>query len=196
MSFIFLATTILEDSDNGEEEEDDVDEKPSKELIADEGIDIEEGEEGEEEGEEDVRPDEDEEDAAAQKPKKMMNMFNYCERAALTYMTVQRHTEAQTIPPPRDSFSGQVHQWAIYDALAEDNAKHQKQKEKKTEKKGKKQDEKKIDKYELVTQKMSVALNILERMVNQNTYNDIAQGTLRAKSIRGFFSSALTTWCQ
>lgn len=43
-----------------------------------------------------------------------------------------------------------------------------------------------IDKNAIINKKLLKAAKILERMVNQNTYNDIAQGQLRLLKIYWF----------
>lgn len=92
------------------------------------------------------------------------------------YVNFIQAGDGQTIPPPRATYSAQVHQWGIYDALQEDFDRQEKLREDKTKKKPKKQRKKEIDKQDIINRKMFIALNVLERMINQNTYNDIAQG--------------------
>lgn len=60
--------------------------------------------------------------------------------------------------------------------MQEDFDRQEKLREDKTKKKPKKQRKKEIDKQDIINRKMFIALNVLERMINQNTYNDIAQG--------------------
>lgn len=96
------------------------------------------------------------------------------------YQTV----ETQTIPPPRSTFGGNVLQWVIYDSYAEDYAQQQKEREKDTKKPPPKKDEskKKEDKTkasEQLNKKYLQSWQILERMVNQNIYDEIAQGLLK-----------------
>nr|CAD7430628.1 unnamed protein product [Timema monikensis] len=112
-------------------------------------------------------------------PKKLTNQFNFCERATLTYNNPFRDLGTQTIPPPRATFTEQVMQFTIYDAYQEDFDAQQKEKEK--EKKDKvvltKKDEvkKKDDKGGNVTTRMLLAMKTIERMINQNSYDEIAQ---------------------
>lgn len=89
---------------------------------------------------------------SGRKKQKLINQFNYCERAALTYNNPSRVTpeclrnrvqlllingfppiqtvETQTIPPPRSSYGANVVQWVIYDWYADDFEQSQREKEK------------------------------------------------------------------
>lgn len=89
----------------------------------------------------------------------------------------------QTIPPPRAIFTGQVNQWVIFDAYQEDYAVQQKEKDKDKKEKPvtggivkKEETKKKEVQSSDVTSRMLMAAKILERMVNQNTFDEIAQG--------------------
>lgn len=66
----------------------------------------------------------------AEKKKKLINQFNYCERAVLTLNNPPRNVETQTIPPPRSTFGSYVLQWIIYDSYAEDFEQTEREKEK------------------------------------------------------------------
>ncbi|XP_018339741.1 PREDICTED: dynein intermediate chain 2, ciliary isoform X1 [Trachymyrmex septentrionalis] len=115
------------------------------------------------------------------KPKKIPNQFNFCERAALTYDNPMRDISTQTIPPPTATFHANVLQWTIFDEYQEDYAQQQREKEK--EKKAppliqpKKEDMKKKVQLESseMTNRMLQAAKTLERMVNQNIFDDISQ---------------------
>ncbi|KAG8284801.1 cytoplasmic dynein with WD40 domain [Homalodisca vitripennis] len=164
----------------------------------DEGIEGEEEGEGEgvgdaELGEEGEGDDEEKMDVAQEKggssprpgkAKKLTNQFNFCERAALTYNNPDREIGTQTNPPPRASFAAYITQWIIYDAYQEDYENQQREKERERKEKmltqPKKEEvvtRKKHDKLgvEAVTMRMIQAAKILERMINQNTFDDIAQ---------------------
>ncbi|KAG8226994.1 hypothetical protein J437_LFUL000299, partial [Ladona fulva] len=117
--------------------------------------------------------------------KKLTNQFNFCERAALTYNNPQREIETQTAPPPRATLARLVTQWIIHDAYEEDYAHQQRLKE--LEKKKEKaaagaawtgpthQTTKAIEPaQEPLTTRMLRAAKTLERMMNQNTYEEIA----------------------
>ncbi|KAJ9593501.1 hypothetical protein L9F63_014954, partial [Diploptera punctata] len=114
------------------------------------------------------------------RPKKLTNQFNFCERAALTYNNPCRDLETQTIPPPRDNFSGHVMQWIIYDAYQEDYEAQQKEKEKEKKEKPAPTQKMEVKKKEHVipsdmANRTLKSMKIIERMVNQNTFDEIAQ---------------------
>lgn len=112
--------------------------------------------------------------------KKLTNQFNFSERASQTYNNPYRERGTATEPPPRATFSGSVTQWEIYDAYQEDFEKQEKSKEKKVIP-GRREEEKTRKKLTITeTQgedisRLSKASKIVERMVNQNTFDDIAQ---------------------
>ncbi|XP_049964524.1 dynein intermediate chain 2, ciliary [Schistocerca serialis cubense] len=134
------------------------------------------------EGEGDDRKDSVVEAPVPMKPKKITNQFNFCERASLTFNNPFRDVDTQTIPPPRAKFSEQVTQWVIYDAYHEDFLTQQREKDKDKKEKPatsgamKKEETKKKEVQVLdVNSRMLMAVKILERMVNQNTFDEIAQ---------------------
>ncbi|EDV26891.1 uncharacterized protein TRIADDRAFT_22484, partial [Trichoplax adhaerens] len=120
-------------------------------------------------------------DGQDKKDKKLTNQFNFSERASQTFNNPSRERGTVTEPPPRANFSASANQWEIYDAYAEDLERQEKAKEKKTTIiKEKKEDykKKKLTTLDLQTDdisKIHKASKIVERMVNQNTYDDIAQ---------------------
>ncbi|XP_014779549.1 dynein intermediate chain 2, ciliary isoform X1 [Octopus bimaculoides] len=122
-----------------------------------------------------------EEPVASPAKGKLTNQFNFSERASQTYNNPIRDAGTMTEPPPKVRFSSNVSQWEIFDAYIEDFEKQQEKKEK--EKKGyagKKEEQvkKKLTNIESTTDDISSvnkAAMIIERMVNQNTYDDIAQ---------------------
>ena len=92
----------------------------------------------------------------------------------------------QTEPPPSATFSETVNQWVIYDAYVDYEYKKEMQDEqdlkgrRATDKQTKKRllgDTNKDDGHE-ISQKVVRAAKVLERMVNQNIYIDIALGIL------------------
>ena len=92
----------------------------------------------------------------------------------------------QTEPPPSATFSETVNQWVIYDAYVDYEYKKELQDEqdlkgkRATDKQTKKRllgDTNKDDGHE-ISQKVVRAAKVLERMVNQNIYIDIALGIL------------------
>uniref|UniRef100_K7FUX3 Dynein axonemal intermediate chain 1 n=1 Tax=Pelodiscus sinensis TaxID=13735 RepID=K7FUX3_PELSI len=114
---------------------------------------------------------------------KLTNQFNFCERASQTFNNPMRERACQMEPPPRATFSATVNQWEIYDAYVGELQKLEKSKEKEKPKAtAAKKDEKprgrKLTSLESqgddVT-KVTKAAKIVERMVNQNTFDDIAQ---------------------
>ncbi|XP_013187744.2 dynein intermediate chain 2, ciliary isoform X2 [Amyelois transitella] len=151
-----------------------------------------EGEEvtGEGEGGEEAQPEEQEvpetTDAGDEvfeiKPrvKKLANQFNFCERAALTYNFPRRSVDTQTIPPPRANYGSTALQSIIFDFYQEDYAKKMKEKEDEKPKRLRKKAAKHAKSAqqihdEQLAQRIREAWAILERLVNQNIYDDIAQ---------------------
>jgi len=124
------------------------------------------------------------------KDAKPANQFNYSERASQTYNNPQREREVQTEPPPRHNFSANANQWEIYDAYMEDIAKNEKLKQAAAGKSahghgkgGKDGEHGGKTKLSVIADKdtddlkasMSQPLKILERMVNQNTFDEISE---------------------
>lgn len=107
------------------------------------------------------------------------------------YFGLLQSEDVQTEPPPRANFSDTVNQWIIYDAYS--NYELQKELQEEVERKAAKNllqetqnqysikrilTSAKVDPNEDVNKKLLRAARILERMVNQNTFNDIALGNL------------------
>ncbi|CAH1718635.1 unnamed protein product [Chironomus riparius] len=120
---------------------------------------------------------------AAGPKKKLTNQFNFCERAALTYNSPSRSVETQTVPPPRSSFSANVVQWHIYDSYNEDYERLKREKEKEMLKEKKpglqkhaemKRGDAKTKAAEEFNRKYFQKAQVLERMVNQNIFDEIA----------------------
>lgn len=86
--------------------------------------------------------------------------------------------ETQTIPPPRSTFGANVLQWVIYDSYCEDFAAQEKEREKEVTKKPAKKEEKKREDKTKTTEQMNKkylqSWQILERMVNQNIFDEIS----------------------
>ena len=102
----------------------------------------------------------------------------------------------QTEPPPRANFCETVNQWVIYDSYvayetakeaAEEKELKKEQKEVKTMRRRLLETPKESSNDE-VNKRMLRAAKILERMVNQNTYDEIAQGKGRVNKIKGNYS--------
>ncbi|XP_064425092.1 dynein, axonemal, intermediate chain 1, paralog 2 [Latimeria chalumnae] len=115
------------------------------------------------------------------KTQKLTNQFNFSERASQSLNNPLRERETQTEPPPRASFTATANQWEIYDAYVEELEKQEKLKEKQKAPASKKEDDRTRKKHSLTdTQsdditKVAKSVKIVERMVNQNTFDDIAQ---------------------
>ncbi|XP_078240303.1 dynein axonemal intermediate chain 1 isoform X3 [Pogona vitticeps] len=115
--------------------------------------------------------------------RKLTNQFNFSERASQTYNNPVRDRACQMEPPPRATFSATANQWEIYDAYVEELQKLEKSKEKEKQKApvAKKEDQmrgRKLTSLESQSDdvtKVAKATKIVERMVNQNTFDDIAQ---------------------
>ena len=87
--------------------------------------------------------------------------------------------ETQTIPPPRANFSEQVSKSISYDAYQEDYEAQQKEERKKKEKPapGQKMEVKKKElKKTPDVDRALWSAKVLERMVNQNIFDEVAQG--------------------
>ncbi|KAL0978206.1 hypothetical protein UPYG_G00167470 [Umbra pygmaea] len=115
---------------------------------------------------------------ADKKEQKLTNQFNFSERASQTLNNPLRERQCQTEPPPRANFSATASQWEIYDVYVEELQKQEKNKEK--AKAVPKKDQDKTKKILVETQsddstKMAKLAKIMERMVNQNAFDDIAQ---------------------
>ncbi|KAL4609485.1 dynein intermediate chain 1, axonemal-like [Arapaima gigas] len=107
---------------------------------------------------------------------KQANQFNFIERGSKTLNNPLRQIGCQTEPPPRANFSSTANQWVIYDAYVEDLQKQENTKEK--QKASVKKEEGKSKKKTMLSDditKFIKATKIVERMVIQNTYDDIAQ---------------------
>ncbi|CAH8605395.1 unnamed protein product [Dicrocoelium dendriticum] len=114
--------------------------------------------------------------------KKLINQFNFSERSTQTYNNPHRDKGSITEPPPRATFSANVTQWSIFDDYASD---YEKQQEKSREKKppgtGVKSEhrfKKKLIHGDIQSDDLSrfaQPIKIVERMVNQNTHDEIAQ---------------------
>ncbi|KAJ3386462.1 cytoplasmic dynein with WD40 domain [Entophlyctis sp. JEL0112] len=122
------------------------------------------------------------------KPKgPLRNQFNFSERAAQTINNPFRERSTNTEPPPARVFCDTVNQWAIYDAYMEDlQAKEKivKDKAKADKSKANKDDDKQNilptdtshnDDAYYKNIELKKALIIVERMANQNTFDDVAQ---------------------
>ncbi|KAM6947947.1 dynein, axonemal, intermediate chain 1, paralog 2 [Lycodopsis pacificus] len=125
---------------------------------------------------------EDRPDSAASKADmepKASSQFNLSERASQTLNNPLRERSCQTEPPPCSIFAATANQWVIYDAYVEELQKQEKNKEKQ---KASKKDTDKSKKKPMLMEtqndditKVRKSAKILERMVHQNIFDDIAQ---------------------
>ncbi|KAM6227455.1 dynein axonemal intermediate chain 1 isoform 2-T2 [Spheniscus humboldti] len=118
------------------------------------------------------------------KEQKLANQFNFIERASRTLNNPMRERACQSEPTPCKNFSATANQWEIYDAYVEELQKMERSKEKEKTKVqiAKREEEKKkgrnltsLESQSDDITKISKAAKIMERMVNQNTFDDIAQ---------------------
>ena len=98
-------------------------------------------------------------------------------RVKIINTTLVQERGTSTEPPPRTNFSATANQWEIYDAYVNDLARQEKQKEKKSRDKDEKDKKIQISEPQATDEMNRVAkpAKIVERMVNQNSYDDIAQ---------------------
>ncbi|XP_051933225.1 dynein axonemal intermediate chain 1-like [Hippocampus zosterae] len=149
---------------------------PTEELTED--ATREEGEESDEElsidGGEEEEPTED--DIPNPEPK-CTNQFNFIERASQTINNPLQGRSCQTVPPPRCNYYATACQWNIYDVYMAELQKRELEKQKQKEKESDK-NKKKMMLIETpsddITQ-VSKSAKLLERMVNQNSYSEVAQ---------------------
>uniref|UniRef100_A0A8C9V342 Dynein axonemal intermediate chain 1 n=1 Tax=Scleropages formosus TaxID=113540 RepID=A0A8C9V342_SCLFO len=107
---------------------------------------------------------------------KQTNQFNFIERGSKTLNNPLRQMGCQTEPPPRANFSATANQWVIYDAYVEELQKQENNKEK--QRASMKKEEGKSKKKTMLSDditKFRKVTKIVERMVIQNTFDDIAQ---------------------
>ncbi|XP_061900012.1 dynein axonemal intermediate chain 1-like [Entelurus aequoreus] len=133
-------------------------------------------------GEEEEAGEDDRADSVASKTNnqepKCTNQFNYIQRASQTLNNALRDRSCQTAPPPRRNYSAAASQWDIYDAYVEEMHKQEMKKEKQKPRKDGDKNQKKVMRNDTASDdqhKMTTAIKLLERMVNQNTCHEIAQ---------------------
>ncbi|KAI4468627.1 dynein intermediate chain [Holotrichia oblita] len=173
------------DEEKHDEEGEDDREKEEEEEGHGEGG---EGGDAEDEHEDEAKGEEGDEAASKGPQKKLTNQFNFSERAALTYNNPVRCQETQTTPPPMATFSANVLQWVIYDAYLEDYAAQELEKLRERERKEKekvpvakhpavevKKPSGRAQLSEAVQGRVLECWKVLERMLNQNTYDEIAK---------------------
>ena len=116
---------------------------------------------------------------------KLANQFSFIERATQTPVRVHHEIEIQTEPPPRANFTQTVNQWIIFDHY--EKYEREKDQEERSEIEdilrsncitSKKKETKIIQTEKRDTDpgiRMLKSAKVLERMVNQNTFEEIAQ---------------------
>lgn len=113
--------------------------------------------------------------------KLLRNQFNFSERASQTLNNPLRNRETTTEPPPRATFSANANQMEIFDAYVENLIEQAKAKEKKAPKSGAGsggRDDKRSTTSELQSDditRVAKSAKIMERMVNQNIFDEISQ---------------------
>ena len=120
----------------------------------------------------------------------LRNQFNFSERAAQTVNNPFRERSSNTEPPPQRTYSYTVNQWSIFDSYNEDILQKEKAAKEKakapaaTGAKGHKEDDKnlvlQVDSHNTEdvyykNPELRKALITIERMANQNTFDDISQ---------------------
>eukprot|EP01147_Barroeca_monosierra_P009969 gene9969-2145_t len=143
----------------------------------------EDSKEGEEEDDDGDAPNTD-----ADKP--LRNQFNFSERAAQCFAPAHRDRETMTEAPSRATFNGNVTQWTIFDAYVTDQVRQKASKTSRRESSG--QEQKSGHQFSSTLSRnlgddsggdwdeaaRLISLSIakkMERLVNLNTYHDVAQ---------------------
>ena len=119
--------------------------------------------------------------------KQLRNQFNYNDSSIQTQNNATRDRETSTEPPPTSTYSEQVTQWTIYDAYMRDRermvggagGKHKEDANSESSAATKKDSADMggdADDTSIIhSAPVAKAMTIVERMVNQNTFDDIAQ---------------------
>ena len=135
--------------------------------------------------------------SAGRKPAKGMNQFSFCDRATQTALVSCRSHGFQTETPPRATFNTSANAWIVYDAYVQD------QLQKKIKSAGKSDEPASVLHAAAVKTDMNLSskglirfarsAHIIERMLNQNSYDEIAQGTYlnQRKMLRSLFTPFL-----
>ncbi|UJR35829.1 hypothetical protein I4U23_028576 [Adineta vaga] len=120
---------------------------------------------------------------STEKPKKILNRFNYCEQGIQTYSSPSKNVTTLTDPIPNKKFVGLANQRILYQEYAADYAKQEKDKEKRKHKTSygpsKGIFEKKMIKTErlkpeaVVKRRQVRVLKAIERVLNQNRYHEM-----------------------
>ena len=113
---------------------------------------------------------------------KKTNQFTYVERATQTYNKYQKDRDIQTEPPKKIEFKANLSQWVIYDKYmafeeSKDKAEESENRPENIVTKPRRRrflDQQEHTSRELTEAKMVRCGKILERMVNQNNFDEIA----------------------
>jgi len=114
------------------------------------------------------------------------NPFNFSERALQTFNNLFRETSTNTEPPPKNTFSDTVTQWAIFDEYVKDLAQKEKANKDKAKPafgaKNKGDDhtfelpvENHVEDVYYRDPELKMSIRKIERMTNQNTHDEITQ---------------------
>ncbi|VDK34692.1 unnamed protein product [Taenia asiatica] len=101
---------------------------------------------------------------------KLVNQFNFCEHASQTYNNALKDFGNQTEPPARSTFSGNITQWGVYDFYQSATT----------------------DKADGLTAFLK-PIKTVERMINQNTFDDVLQDFAFYEDISDDFRDSLGT---
>ncbi|XP_037093491.1 dynein intermediate chain 1, axonemal-like [Pollicipes pollicipes] len=120
-------------------------------------------------------------EASSGPKKKLTNAFNFCERASQTMNQTHKEANVETQPPPRATISSNVNAWNIYDTYQTNFEQQQQEKQQAQGKTQPKHAENKPvhvslerkDEQEII--KVARQTRTAERIINQNTYDEIAQ---------------------
>uniref|UniRef100_A0A5K3F3G5 WD_REPEATS_REGION domain-containing protein n=1 Tax=Mesocestoides corti TaxID=53468 RepID=A0A5K3F3G5_MESCO len=112
--------------------------------------------------------------------KKLVNQFNFCEHATQTYNNALKDHENQTEPPARGNFSGNITQWSVYDFYRKEASKKgatskKKPKPKRTSKPKSFNKRQAGDLSSDGIMSFIKPIKTIERMINQNTFDDVLQ---------------------
>ena len=127
------------------------------------------------------KPKEDRDGEEFEESKQLRNQFNFIERAIHTYNNPMKERGTVTEPPPRSALNDTVNQAIIFDAYMADQERQRQHREmmKNKGKKGAKaeEEEKAPEKQKDVIhgEDMGKASKVVERMINQNSFDDITQ---------------------
>ncbi len=118
--------------------------------------------------------------------KPLRNQFNFSERATQTFNQPMKDRSVMSEPPPSKEFSANANQWAIYDAYMEyfeqqkklalkSNSSNKKGDSKSDDDDERKKDKNKVHHEILYSANMKKSAKLMERMVNQNSHDEILQ---------------------